>query len=53
VSLSTPPCHTPHEEETPVGLRIQRSRATVKDLPRRLRQAYRRDAVRVVRRPTS
>jgi hypothetical protein len=52
VSLSTPPCHTPHEEETPVGLRIQRSRATVKDLPRRLQQAYRRDAVRVVRRPT-
>jgi transposase len=45
-------CSTTHEEETPVCLRIQRSRATVKELHSRLQQAYQRDNVRLVRRLT-
>src|SRR4030095_4059762 len=45
-------CSTTHEEETPVCLRIQRSRATVKERHTRLQQAYQRDNVRLVRRLT-
>src|SRR5262245_29192991 len=45
-------CQTTHEEETPVGLRIPRSRATVKELHSRLQHAYQRDDVRVGRRTT-
>src|SRR5215467_8464430 len=41
-----------HKEATPVCLRIQRSRATVKDLHMRLQHAYQRDEVRLVRRIT-
>jgi hypothetical protein len=52
VSLSKHTCQTTHEEETPVCLRIQLSRATVKELPRRLQHAYQRDDVRLVRRIT-
>jgi transposase len=52
VYLSKHTCQTTHEEETPVCIRIQLSRATVKDLHRRLQHAYRRDDVRVVRRTT-
>jgi transposase len=40
------------EEDTPVCIRIQLSRATVKDLHRRLQHAYQRDDVRLVRRMT-
>src|SRR5229473_2935552 len=40
------------EERTPVCIRIQLSRATVKDLQSRLQQAYQRDDVRLVRRTT-
>ena len=40
------------QEETPVSIRIQLSRATVKDLHRRLRDAYQHDDVRLVRRLT-
>jgi transposase len=43
---------TTHEEETPVCLRIQLGRATVKDLHSRLQHAYQRDDVRLVRRIT-
>src|SRR5512145_1323524 len=43
---------TTHEEVTPVCLRIQLSRATVKELHRRLQHAYQRDDVRLVRRIT-
>jgi transposase len=40
------------EEDTPVSIRIQLSRATVKDLHSRLQHAYQRDDVRLVRRIT-
>src|SRR5881628_214574 len=40
------------EEDTPVSIRIQLSRASVKDLHSRLQHAYRRDDVRLVRRTT-
>jgi transposase len=52
VYLSKDICQTTHEEETPVCLRIQLSRATVKELHRRLQHAYQRDDVRLVRRIT-
>ncbi len=52
VYLSKNPYQTTHEEDTPVCLRIQLSRATVKDLHRRLQHAYQRDDVRLVRRLT-
>ena len=52
VYLSKHTCQTTHEEETPVCLRIQLSRATVKELHRRLQHAYQRDDVRLVRRIT-
>jgi hypothetical protein len=52
VYLSKHTCHTTHEEETPVCLRIQLGRATVKDLHSRLQHAYQRDDVRLVRRLT-
>ena len=52
VYLSQHTCQTTHEEETPVCLRIQLSRTTVKDLHRRLQHAYQRDDVRLVRRLT-
>ncbi len=52
VYLSKHTCQTTHEEDTPVGIRIQRSRATVKDLHRRLQHVYQRDDVRLVRRIT-
>jgi len=45
-------CQTTHEEDTPVCIRIQLSRATVKDLHSRLQHAYRKDDVRLVRRTT-
>ena len=50
--LSKHTCQTTQEENTPVCIRIQLSRATVKDLHRRLQHAYRRDDVRLVRRTT-
>src|SRR2546423_3087108 len=40
------------EEDTPVCIRIQLSRTTVKDLHQRLQHAYQRDDVRLVRRIT-
>src|SRR5438094_10191564 len=40
------------EEDTPVSIRIQLSRSTVKDLHNRLQHAYQRDDVRLVRRTT-
>src|SRR6266851_2442524 len=40
------------QEDTPVGMRIQVSNATVKALQNRLQQAYRKDDVRLVRRTT-
>src|SRR5712692_5352157 len=40
------------EEDTPVSIRIQPGRATVKDLYSRLQYAYQRDDVRLVRRTT-
>jgi hypothetical protein len=43
---------TTAQEETPVSLRIQVSAAPVKAVHARLRQAYRKDDVRVVRRTT-
>jgi hypothetical protein len=52
VYLSKYICPTTHEEETPVCLRIQLSRATVKELHSRLQHAYQRDNVRLVRRLT-
>jgi transposase len=52
VYLSKHTCQTTHEEDPPVCLRIQRSRATVKELHRRLQHAYQRDDVRLVRRIT-
>ncbi len=50
VYLSKNPCQTTQEENTPVCIRIQASRATVKALQARLQDAYRRDEVRLVRR---
>jgi len=52
VYLSKHTCQTTYEEDTPVCLRIQRSRMTVKDLHSRLQYAYQRDDVRLVRRIT-
>jgi len=52
VYLSQDTCQTTQEENTPVCIRIQLSRATVKDLHSRLQHAYRRDDVRLVRRTT-
>src|SRR5712691_5509724 len=52
VYLSQHTCQTTHEEDTPVCIRIQLSRATVKDLHSRLQHAYQRDDVRLVRRTT-
>ena len=52
VYLSKHACQTTHEEDTPVCLRIQLSRATVKDLYSRLQYAYQRNDVRLVRRTT-
>jgi transposase len=52
VYLSKHTCQTTHGEETPVCLRIQLSRATVKELHSRLQHAYQRDDVRLVRRIT-
>ena len=40
------------QEETPVRIRIQGSSATVKAFPNRWQQAYLKDDVRLVRRPT-
>ena len=50
--LSKNMCQTTQEENTPVCIRIQLSRVTVKDLHSRLQHAYRRDDVRLVRRTT-
>ena len=52
VYLSKNDCRRTQEKDTPVSIRIQLSRATVKDLHHRLQQAYRRDDVRLVRRIT-
>ena len=52
VYLSKHTYQTTPEEDTPVCLRIQLSRATVKDLHSRLQHAYQRDDVRLVRRLT-
>jgi transposase len=52
VYLSKHTCHTTHQEDTPVCIRIQLSRTTVKDLHSRLQHAYQRDDVRWVRRTT-
>jgi transposase len=45
-------CQITYEEDTPVCIRIQLSRATVKALHSRLQHAYQRDDVRLVRRTT-
>src|SRR2546427_2024514 len=52
VYLSKHTCPITHEEETPVYIRIQLSRTTVKDLHSRLQHAYQRAEVRLVRRIT-
>ena len=52
VYLSQHTCQTTYEEDTPVCVRIQLSRTTVKDLHSRLQHAYQRDDVRLVRRIT-
>jgi transposase len=52
VYLSKHSYPTISQEDTPVSLRIQLSRATVKDLHRRLQDAYQHDDVRLVRRTT-
>jgi transposase len=52
VYLSQDTCQTTQEENSPVCIRIQLSRATVKDLHSCLQHAYRRDDVRLVRRTT-
>ena len=52
VYLSNYPCQTTPKEDTPVCLRRQLSRTTVKDLHSRLQHAYQRDDVRLVRRIT-
>ena len=46
VYLSQYTCQITQEEDTPVCIRIQLSRATVKELHRRLQHAYQRDEVR-------
>jgi transposase len=45
-------CQITYEEDTPVCISIQLSRATVKALHSRLQHAYQRDDVRLVRRTT-
>ena len=52
VYLSKNDCRITQEKDTPVSIRIQLRRATVKALHHRLQQAYRRDDVRLVRRIT-
>jgi len=52
VYLSQNTCPITPSEDTPVCIRIQLSRATVKDLHRRLQHAYQCDDVRLVRRTT-
>src|SRR6266498_5162234 len=52
VYLSKHTGQTTPEENTPVCIRIQLSRATVKDLHSRLQHAYQCDDVRLVRRTT-
>ena len=52
VYLSKHTCQTTQQEDTPVCIRIQLSRATVNDLHTRLQHAYQRDDVRLVRRIT-
>jgi len=52
VSLSKHTDQTTQEEDTPVGIRRQRSRATVKDLHHRLQHASQRAEGRLVRRTT-
>src|SRR5438105_9213123 len=52
VYLSQHTCQTTQQEDTPVCIRIQLSRATVNDLHKRLQHAYQRDDVRLVRRLT-
>jgi hypothetical protein len=52
VYLSRNTCQTTQEEATPVRIRLQLSRATVKDLHRRLQHAYQCHEVRLVRRIT-
>src|SRR5205807_2474211 len=52
VYLSKHTCQTTQQEDTPVCIRIQLSRATVNDLHKRLQHAYQRDDVRLVRRIT-
>src|SRR5438128_1341744 len=52
VYLSQHTCQTTQQEDTPVCIRIQLSRATVNDLHKRLQHAYQRDDVRLVRRIT-
>ena len=52
VYLATHTDQTTQQEATPVCIRIQLSRATVKDLHSRLQHAYQRDDVRLVRRIT-
>jgi transposase len=52
VYLAQYTCQITPEEDTPVCIRIQLSRATVKDLSRRLQHAYQRDDVRLIRRTT-
>jgi transposase len=52
VYLSKHTYQTSHQEDPPVCLRIQLSRATVKELHSRLQHAYQRDDVRLVRRIT-
>src|SRR5215475_7559107 len=52
VYLSQHTDQTTQQEATPVCIRIQLSRATVKDMHSRLQHAYQRDEVRLVRRIT-
>jgi transposase len=52
VYLSKNDCRITREKDTPMSIRIQLSRATVKDLHHCLQQAYRRDDGRLVRRIT-
>ena len=52
VYLSKHTYQTTQQEDTPVCIRIQLSRATVNDLHKRLQHAYQRDDVRLVRRLT-
>src|SRR4029450_9530985 len=52
VYLSQHTDQTTHEEDPPVCLRIQLSRAPVKDLHTRLQHAYQHDEGRLVRRIT-